>query len=169
MTLVIQIQKLTPKPLHPASGPSQEGLSKMQMRCHPTPEKSWRQGAEASGGSPHLPYLRAAASPAGALMGSVPWRLGWVRTGVCARAPARARPPRGLPLTAPPSHQRSPNLSAPSPAPAVCWAAPLPPSLPPPLPQAPVRGGGLGAAQLSEAGSTGSGGLPDPHLMASFP
>lgn len=38
-----------------------------------------------------------------------------------------------------------------------------------PLPQAPVRGGGLGAAQLSEAGSTGSGGLPDPHLMASFP
>lgn len=135
MTLVIQIQKLTPKPLHPASGPSQEGLSKMQMRCHPTPEKSWRQGAEASSGSPHLPYLRAAASPAGALMGSVPWRLGWVRTGVCARAPARARPPRGLPLTAPPSHQRSPNLSAPSPAPAVCWAAPLPPSLPPPYPR----------------------------------
>lgn len=94
-------------PAAPASwAPPQGDLSKMQMRCPPTREKSWRQGTKASGHSPHLSHVQVATSPTGCLMRSVPLRPG-LCTRVCAHVWSSTPSSRNALPTAPaalPSH-----------------------------------------------------------------
>lgn len=100
-------------PLPISWAPPQRALSKTQMRCHSTQEKSSRQGTTASSHSPHLSLLQAATPPAGSLRGSTPWSSG-LCTSVCVCTGEHARTyPSPRPHQPRPPFSRAPTSASP--------------------------------------------------------